>query len=316
MSSEKSRRMKRLFTSWILPYIAMLVVVVFGPFALSSAGLFLVEQILIQVLFATSTNFLFGKADMPSFGQAAFLGVGAYVVALTFSNIWFGFALVLAALVGGLIAAVLAAVSIKTEGIVFANVTLALGQGLYLIAMKSPWLGGENGIPGVEAAGLTGSGLWYVVGLVVMLSMFVLQVIYYSPYGRMLDALRQEPIRLKFLGVPVDLYKISAFVLAGAGTGIAGGLLAYSSAIVTPGTMYWINSGYPILMILVGGIGFFWGPAVGAIIITLILNWISGMLGWNLIILGSILIFVLLWRSDGVLGGFSSLVARYSTNRR
>ncbi|MEO7127238.1 MAG: branched-chain amino acid ABC transporter permease [Nakamurella sp.] len=284
------------------PLIVIVIAIVVIPSIASGATMFLMEQVLIQILFATSTNFLFGRSHMPSFGQAAFFGTGAYTVALWYSYIPVAALLVLAMAFSAVCSAVIAAVSIRTRGIIFANVTLALGQGMYLLAVKTSWVGGENGLPGISAGSLSMHGIWYLTGGVVVAAIAVCWVIYHSPFGITLQALREDPIRLEFLGVRVARYRLAAFTLAGAGAGLAGGLFAYTSGIVTPGTMYWTQSGYPILMILVGGMGFFWGPVVGAVFVTLLLNELSGHPGWDLIILGLVLIGVLLFAPRGLLG--------------
>lgn len=284
------------------PLLIIAVVVGVMPIMASSATLFLFEQVLIQILFATSTNFLFGRSNMPSFGQAAFFGTGAYTVALLYQHVPVAVALVLAMAFAAVVSAIIAAVSVRTRGIVFANVTLALGQGMYLLAIQTNLVGGENGIPGISAGSLSLHGIWYLTGAVVIIAVAVCWVIYHSPFGVTLQALREDPIRLEFLGVNVRRYRLAAFTLAGAGAGLGGALFAYTSGIVTPDTMYWTQSGYPILMILVGGMGFFWGPAIGAVGVTLLLNELSGHPGWDLIILGLVLIAVLLFAPRGILG--------------
>lgn len=286
----------------IVPVTALILAVLVVPMVASGATMFLYEQVLIQILLATSTNFLFGRSHMPSLGQAAFFGTGAYTVALVYDAMPIAAALLLAIAISAVAAAIIAAVSVRTDGLVFANVTLALGQGMYLLAVKTKLVGSENGIPGIRAGSLSSTGIWYLVGGCVIAALIVCWVIYHSPFGMTLYAIREDPVRLEFLGVNVAVYRMLAFTLAGAGAGLAGGLFAYSSGIVTPNTMYWTQSGYPILMILVGGMGFFWGPAIGAIGVTLLLNELSGHPGWNLIILGLVLIAVLLFAPRGLIG--------------
>ncbi len=293
----------------IVPIALIIVAVLIVPSLASGATMFLYELVLIQILMATSTNFLFGRSHMPSLGQAAFFGTGAYTVALVYEVMPIPAALLLAIAVA-VVAFVIAAVSVRTDGLVFANVTLALGQGMYLLAVKTKWVGSENGIPGISAGSLSNDGVWYLVGGCVIAALVICWVIYHSPFGLTLYAIREDPIRLEFLGVNVAIYRMLAFTLAVAGAGLAGGLFAYASGIVTPNTMYWTQSGYPILMILVGGMGFFWGPAIGAIGVTLLINELSGNPGWNLIILGLVLIGILLFAPRGLLGLWEDVRAR------
>jgi branched-chain amino acid transport system permease protein len=310
---ERLRSQRRDSTSLaglIVPIALIIVAVLIVPALASGATMFLYELVLIQILMATSTNFLFGRSHMPSLGQAAFFGTGAYTVALVYDVMPIVAALLLAIAVAAVDAFIIAAVSVRTDGLVFANVTLALGQGMYLLAVKTKWVGSENGIPGISAGSLSSDGVWYLVGGCVIAALVICWVIYHSPFGLTLYAIREDPIRLEFLGVNVAIYRMLAFTLAGAGAGLAGGLFAYASGIVTPNTMYWTQSGYHILMILVGGMGFFWGPAIGAIGVTLLLNELSGNPGWNLIILGLVLIGILLFAPRGLLGLWEDLRTR------
>ena len=292
-----------------------MVAIVVIPRVSTTATLFLSEQVMIQILFATSTNFLFGRSHMPSFGQAAFLGAGAYTVALLAQKLPLALTLVIAVTLSSAVAVVIASVSIRTRGIVFANVTLAFGQGIYLFVLKSPLLGGANGMPAIRAGSLTVNGVWYLTGGCVLGAMALCWIVYYSPFGETLHALREDPTRLEFLGVSTSRYRVFAFTLAGAGAGLAGGLAAYTSGIVTPDIMYWTQSGYPILMILIGGMGYFWGPAIGAIGVTLLLHQLSGRPGWDLIILGGILIAVLLFAPRGIMGAVGSAWRRIVSGR-
>jgi branched-chain amino acid transport system permease protein len=279
-----------------------------APFVLSSGLLFLAMSIVIAILFATSTNLLFGRAGVPSFGQAAFYGAGAYAVALLNGiDVAVPLALVGGVLVAGLLAALAALVTYRLTGLAFSMITLAFSQVMYLIVVKSQVLGGYDGIPGVVAPRLgpinpgNRTVLWFTVLITVVLTMWILRRIWYSPFGQTLSAIKSDPVRASYLGVGVRTYRSVAFVIAGCGAGLAGGLMAYASQIVTADMLAWTESAVPIIMLLLGGAAYFWGPAVGAILLSLALYYFNQVSNLYLLFVGVLLMLVLLLLPRGVL---------------
>jgi branched-chain amino acid transport system permease protein len=279
-----------------------------APFVLSSGLLFLAMSIVIAILFATSTNLLFGRAGVPSFGQAAFYGAGAYAVALLNGiDVALPLALAGGVLAAGLLAALAALVTYRLTGLAFSMITLAFSQVMYLIVVKSQVLGGYDGIPGVVAPRLgpinpgNRTVLWFTVVITVVLTMWILRRIWYSPFGQTLSAIKSDPVRASYLGVGVRTYRSVAFVIAGCGAGLAGGLMAYASQIVTADMLAWTESAVPIIMLLLGGAAYFWGPAVGAILLSLALYYFNQVSNLYLLFVGVLLMLVLLLLPRGVL---------------
>jgi branched-chain amino acid transport system permease protein len=300
--------------------IAVLAAALIGaPFVLSSGLLFLAMSIAIAILFATSTNLLFGRAGVPSFGQAAFYGAGAYAVAL-FNGIDLALPLALAGgvLVAGLLAAVAALITYRLTGLAFSMITLAFSQVMYLIVVKTQALGGYDGIPGVVGPRLgpinpgNRTVLWFIVLITVVLAMWILRRVWYSPFGQTLYAIKSDPVRASYLGVGVRTYRSVAFVIAGCGAGLAGGLMAYASQIVTADMLAWTESAVPIIMLLLGGATYFWGPAVGAVLLSLALYYFNQVSNLYLLFVGVLLMLVLLLLPRGVL----SIAPRWASARR
>lgn len=271
-------------------------------------GLYFWETALVAVLFATSTNLLFGQAGIPSFGQAAFYAVGAYTAALAAQHHW---PVLLALLVGTVLAAATAAVAgllaWRVTGLAFSMLTLAISQVLYTVALKTTALGGYNGISGFSVTTIAGidvtdpGWLWYAAVIIVALGVLAYWVIGRSAFGHTLRCIRENPARALFLGVNVRAYRALAFTLAGAGAGLAGGVLAYTSQVVTPDTAYWTQSATPVIMLVLGGIGYFFGPAVGAVILTALMNWLSDVTHAYILYVGALLYLLLMFLPQGVL---------------
>jgi len=267
----------------------------------SQSLVFFWETVLVQVLFATSVNLLLGYANMPSFGQAAFFGMGAYTVAELHGQLPVPLALGAALVCATLGAFFLGLVAVRVSGIAFSMITLAVAEGLYLVVYQTSTFGGENGIPNVLPGHLGTTAYWFVVLGVVALAMAGYWAVVHSPFGALLKGIRDDPKRVRFLGVPVFERRLLAFVLAGAGAGIAGGLMAYASGVVSPDGMAWTQSGYPIIMALVGGVHTFWGPALGALVITWVLQTVGQATPAYLLPVGAILLFVLFVAQEGLL---------------
>jgi branched-chain amino acid transport system permease protein len=278
------------------------------PKAVGSGQLFFWDTAVIAVLFATSVNLLFGSGGIPSFGQAAFYGVGGYTVAKLAGHAWpVPAGLVLAVVAGGVFAFATSLLTWRTTGLAFAMLTLAVAQALYTLVEKVNWLGGYNGLPGIAAPSLWGisffnqTNLWYLDVFCVAVGMLAFWRIRKSPFGYTLNAIRQDPRRAAFLGVNVRAYRAVAFVLAGCGAGLAGGLSAYTNQIVSPTNLYWTESALPIIMLLLGGISYFWGPAVGAILLSALLNYLDQITTLYILYLGLLLLVVLLLLPQGLL---------------
>ena len=235
-------------------------------------------------LFASAFNLLLGYGGLLSFGHAAFFGGSAYVTAHAL-KVWEvnpEFAIlagVAAALVLGLIMGLLA---VRRQGIYFAMVTLALAQMFYFFCLQAPFTHGEDGIQGFSRGRLFGvidladsNVLYYVIAIVFVASIFAIWRIVHSPYGIVLQAIRENEQRAISLGYSVQRYKLGAFVMSAGFAGLAGGLKAILFQFATLTDVNWHMSGEVILMTLLGGIGSIAGPIVGAGLVVTLQNYFA-----------------------------------------
>ncbi len=304
LASRLGRR-RQLATAGLL---VLVVLTIAWPHLLGSSALFFWETTMIAVLFATSVNLLFGSAGTPSFGQAAFYGAGAYAVAEGASHSWpVPLALFAAIGVAGALAFVTSLITWRATGLAFAMLTLAIAQAIYTLVVQVNSLGGYNGIPGIAAPNLAGinfynpSNLWYLDVICVAIGLAAFWRVAHSPFGHALNSIREDPVRAAFLGINIRAYRAVAFTIAGCGAGLAGGLFAYVNQVVTPDTLYWTQSATPIIMILLGGISYFWGPAVGAVLLSALLNYLTQATTSYVLYLGLLLLAVLMVIPRGVL---------------
>ena len=242
--------------------------------------------ILCFALFASAFNLVLGYAGLLSFGHAAFFGTAAYVTAYA-AKIW-GWppeaAILLGTAAGGLLGAAIGFLAIRRQGIYFAMVTLALGQMVYFVALQARSItGGEDGIQGVprgHAFGLidlsNGTTMYYYVLAITIGGLLILRRIVRSPFGHVLRAIRDNEPRAISLGYEVARYKLLAFTLSAALAGLAGGTKAIVFQFAALTDIQWQMSGEVILMSLVGGIGTFFGPIVGATVLKTLENVLAG----------------------------------------
>jgi branched-chain amino acid transport system permease protein len=276
-------------------------------------------------LFAAALDLLLGFTGLLSFGHAAFWGGSAYVTGLIAVHAGAPFPV---AVLGGVAAAALLAVpigflSVRLRGIYFAMVTLAFAQMIYFIVNQ--WrdvTGGENGLQGVprELFGLDLSDpfVYYYVALPLVLAGFLVAWrIVHSPFGRVLISIRDNPARAQALGYPVERYKLLAFVLSAALSGLAGGLFAISHGFASLQDVYWTTSGQVVMMVVLGGIGTLWGGAIGAGLVVSLNDYLSTAGFQEVgIVTGSIFVIVVLVFRRGIWGTAQHLLARRSGSSR
>jgi len=277
---------------------------------------YLMTQIFIASLMAVAFNLLLGTTGLLSFGQAAFFGVGAYTVGLllTKGGLETLPALALAPVVAAVAAGIIGFFCVRLSGVHFAMLTLAFGQLIFTVVYKWYGLtGGDNGIQGIPVKPIPLGGLgtvdlgstqamYYFVLVVVGLSVELLLRFRSSPFGATLKAIRENGQRASFLGVNIHLYQWTAFVVAGAFTGLAGGLFAMMEKAISPEIIHWSKSAEPVFMAIIGGIYTFAGPAVGAVVYV-ILN--SYLVAWTekwALVLGLVLLTLVLLLPGGVVG--------------
>ena len=298
--------MRRLL--WLVP-VALFAL----PWVLARHQLSILTDLLIFGLFALSLDLLMGYTGLVSFGHAAYFGLGAYTSALLLLN--FGLPVPVAVLSGGVVAAAIAwpvgYISTRARDIYFAMLTLAFAQLLYTVAYKWRDLtGGSDGIAGVPktglwwgAPGLASPTAFYLVVLVIFLASFALcRVLVRSPFGRALQAIRENERKFATLGQDPARFKIAVFVIAGFFAGLAGGLFAPFRGFASPETMFWVLSGQGLMMVIVGGIGTLVGPPLGAIVFILLQEILSSYTEHWMIFTGLVFVLMVLFLPGGVVG--------------
>jgi branched-chain amino acid transport system permease protein len=279
-----------------------------------------VMKLLCFALFACAFNLLLGFTGLLSFGHAAFFGFAAYVAG------WFikakGFTPELGLLAGVIVAAALGLVfgwvAIRRQGIYFAMITLALAQMVFFLCLQAPFTGGEDGLQGVPRGNLFGvlplasDTTMYYVTLAIFVACFLgIARIVTSPFGQVLKMIRENEPRAVSLGYEVDKYKLLAFVLSAALSGLAGGLKTLVMGFATLTDVHWSMSGEVILMSLLGGVGTFFGPVFGAGVVISLQNLLADKVGaWVTVIIGAIFVVCVLAFRKGVVGEIQAFLSR------
>lgn len=310
-----------------IPWVLVVVLIAMWiPWLGSRFYTFIATDIAILALFALSLNLLLGYTGLVSFGHAAYFGIGAYVCAILMKT--YGVPFVLSFPAAGVVAALFALVfgffCVRLTKIYFAMLTLAFAQIVWAICFKwNDVTGGEQGLPNVPypelawmgsipgLGGLRAGDHFYLLVLVlVAVAVAALYRIVSSPYGRMLTVIRENPERAEFIGINVRLYQLSAFATAGFFAGLAGALFGIFNRGVFPDFAYWTKSAEVLIMTILGGMGHFWGPAVGAMVLTLLNQEITSYTQYWPLILGTILIVLLFGFRGGIVGALVSLGRR------
>ncbi|MFO1112621.1 MAG: branched-chain amino acid ABC transporter permease [Rhodospirillales bacterium] len=291
-----------------LPLLILFVLGLAAPFLLYPIFLM---KVLCFALFACAYNLLIGYVGLISFGHAAFFGIAAYVTGHA-AKVW-GFPTELAILAGTLAATILGGVfgwlAIRRQGIYFAMVTLALAQMVYFFCLQAPFTHGEDGIQAIPRGTLLGMLdlnnqfiLYYFVFFVFVLAFAILLRAINSPFGQVLTALRENEMRAVSLGYRADLYKLLAFVLSAAFSGLAGALITIVFQLAALNNVHWHLSGEVVLMTLMGGMGTVIGPIIGAFILVAIQNYFAQVGAWSTIIQGVIFVACVLVFRHGIVG--------------
>ncbi len=276
-------------------------------------------KVLCFALFAAAFNLLLGYGGLLSFGHATFFGGAAYVTAHA-TKVW-GLTPELAILTGVsfacLLGLVIGALAIRRQGIYFAMITLSLGQLVYFIFLQAPFTGGEDGIQSVPRGMLFGLvsleptlNLYYFVLAVFALGMAFLWRVVHSPFGAILTAIRENEDRATSLGLSVARYKLAAFVLSAGVAGLAGATKVFVFQLATLTDVGWQMSGEVILMSLLGGLGTFAGPAVGAGVILAMQNYLAGSAVPITVVIGAMFVACVLLFRRGVVGEIIHLIGR------
>jgi branched-chain amino acid transport system permease protein len=298
----------------IIAVIAALVVLgAVAPFV-NSYILILLTQALVLGIIAMSVDLLLGYTGLPSLGQAAYLGMGAYLTAILASTYGFGLGggfwivVVLGILAGAAAAAVFGLFAVRASGVYFLMITLALGMCVWGLAYRwNSLTGGDNGInmPGRPDFGIALSddlNYFYLVLGFFTLSLAALYVLVRSPFGRSLVGIRERELRMRILGYNTWLHKYLAFVIAGGFGGLGGVLWAHLTGIVSPGDVILTTSVDVLLMVVLGGPGTLVGGAIGAGVVTFLREYLATIVPWWQYVLGAVYVLTILYLPGGLMG--------------
>jgi branched-chain amino acid transport system permease protein len=299
--------------AWASALIFMALIALEVPNIVSKGRLFFWATVVIMALFALTVNLLIGFTGLPTFGHAAYFGIGAYTFAILASHsapflLALGAAPLAAAFAGWLFSFI----GLRSSGVGFAMLTLAFAQVLYLLTFKVSAVGGENGIVGLLGYRIFGMKLfsavslwWFTIIVVTIATMILFQVVR-SPLGLTMRMIRDDAVRAEFLGVPVRRYQRIVVILSAYFAGIAGGLFAIVQSAVTPTVFYWTLSGEAIIMTVIGGTTYFFGPVLGAVLFLVFRDWLTAITtAWSLWV-GVIFLVIVLVAPYGVLGILSA----------
>jgi branched-chain amino acid transport system permease protein len=298
-----------------------------------------VAKMMIFAIAAATLDLILGYGGMVSFGHAAYIGVGAYAVAVSakyFGDIcgeldepakcsyWWlanGYFQFVVAIVGSaLIALLIGAMSLRTSGIYFIMITLAFTQMLFFLGVSLEEFGGDDGM-NVDRSDFgffnlndnvfapadgdkDGAAIYYFALVLLILSVFTLRRIVNSRFGMVVRGSYSNPIRMRAIGFPVFRYRLTAFVIAGAICGVAGALFANHQEFLTPEYMLWIRSGEIMIMVIMGGVGTIFGPVFGAIGFLAIEEFLQDIVGQEfwMIVFGPLLVVLVLFAKRGLFG--------------
>ncbi|HMD75613.1 MAG TPA: branched-chain amino acid ABC transporter permease [Steroidobacteraceae bacterium] len=277
-------------------------------------------KLLCLAIFACSYNLLLGYSGMLSFGHAAFFGTAAYATGwlMTVHRSGVGMSILGGVLAAAVLGLVIGVVAIRRHGIYFAMVTLALAQLVYFVCLEAPFTGGENGLQGVGRGALFGLlplksdiAMYYLV-LAAFVAVFAfIQRVVHSPFGQVLKAIRENERRAISLGYDINRYKLAAFVLSASLAGLGGSLKTLVLGFVTLSDVSQSASAEVILMTLLGGIGTFFGPALGAAIVVTLQEYLSDIVGgWVTVIIGVIFVACVLTFRRGIVGALARFAKR------
>ena len=290
LTTDPTRPAQRLRVGWLsnplIPWIIAAVLLIGLPFIFTNnSAITIMNQMAITIIFALAYNMLLGQGGMLSFGHAVYAGVGGFAsmhiinMDTFFSTLPLPVLPIFGGLVGAGLAMIVGAFSTRNAGTVFAMISLGVGE---LIAASSiiivAFFGGEEGISGDRTYGLPFFGIefpqqievYYLIAVWLMISAALMYLYSGTPLGRMANAVRDNPERAEFLGYSARWVRFYSFVASGFFAGIAGALFAINYEILTEENLNTTQSGIILLVTFLGGVGFFFGPILGAIVFTLV----------------------------------------------
>jgi branched-chain amino acid transport system permease protein len=280
-----------------------------APLVLKNFGIYLLTYWLIFIIATMGLNLTVGYAGQKSLGHAAFFGIGAYTVAILMkAGISFWLGLPAAAALCFVVGIVLGFPALRVQTIYLAFATLGFNTAVWLLIRNEEWLtGGTFGINDIarpEFFGINLSGnvaYYYLVFAVAVVMVALLAALLRSPWGKAFTALRDNPIRAESLGIDIQSYTLLSFAIGAVYAGVAGALFASLVQFIDPAPFTVGSSIMMYLMVVVGGAGYFWGPAVGAAVGVVLPEWLRFAQDWYLFIFGLAVVLLMIWLPDGLL---------------
>jgi branched-chain amino acid transport system permease protein len=276
-------------------------------------------KVMCFALFASAFNLLLGYVGLLSFGHAMFLGMAGYTAAHA-AKVW-GLTPELAILAGAGASSALGVLSgliaIRRQGIYFAMITLALAQMIYFFCLQAPFTHGEDGIQAVPRGRLFGlidlsdvKAMYATVFVIFFGGFLLIYRVIHSPFGQVLKAIRENEARATSIGYDTDRYKLLAYVLSAALSGLAGATNAIVFQLAALNAVHWTMSGEVVLMTLVGGMGTVFGPVVGALVVLAMENYLAQLGAWVTIVQGVIFVVCVLAFRRGLVGELGRLIRK------
>ena len=300
----------------VVAFGVMVALLVLAPFFVYP--IFLMKA-LCFALFACAFNLRIGYVGLLSFGHAAFLGSAGYACAHA-AKVWSWppeLAIVFGAAVAAALGVATGALAIRSRGIYFANVTLAFAQMIYFFSVQANFTGGEDGIQAVPRGTLLGvldlqntHTMYFAVLAIFLLGFLVVYRAIHSPFGQVLKAIRENEPRAVSLGYRAERYKLLAFVLSAALSGLAGATKDIVFQLASLTDVHWTMSGEVVLMTLLGGLGTVFGPVVGAFVMIGLEHYLTQIGAWLTIVQGAIFVVCVLTFRRGVVGELSRILRK------
>ena len=309
-------RALRSIAAWVVAHPVASFTIFFAVFPFIVPHTSLATQVLTYGLVALGFNLLYGYTGLLSFGTAAYYGLGAYgtgiaLAKLKVGSLWVALGMgLLTAAAGGAVAGFFC---LRRRGIYFAMLTLAFAQLLYFVAFHLADLtGGDDGLRGIPLPTLTLPGFtlslrtplafYYFTFAVVLVAVAALKRILDSPFGAVLQAIRENSDRTIACGYDINRIKLLSFVFSATFTGLAGALEALRLTVVPVQALYWTTSGQVVIMTLLGGAGTFFGPFVGALTYLVLEERLSRFIEWWPIVVGAIFMTFVIFLPRGIWG--------------
>ncbi|MBI2297258.1 MAG: branched-chain amino acid ABC transporter permease [Betaproteobacteria bacterium] len=290
----------------------LLALLMITPFT-SSYVIVLITHALVFAILAMSLDILLGYTGLPSLGQAAYLGMGAYLTAILAARYQFGLdwtfwvVILMGILIGAATAALFGLLAIRAGGVYFLMITLALAMCVWGLAYRwNSLTGGDNGIilPPRPQFGIQLSDdvtFFYLVFGFFVVSLAMLYILVKSPFGRSLEGIRENELRMRILGYNTWLHKYIAFIIAGGFGGLAGVLWAHAHGLVSPEDVTLATSVDALLMVVLGGSGTLVGGAIGAGIVVFLREYLSTLVPWWQYVLGGVYVLTILYLPGGLM---------------